>query len=123
MRCTIARQMQAPPSCVSAGDLCRRMRQPSAKLAAFRIAAAGALVAVFDADEGRLAAFRALPEMRAGETEGGPRRPLAADGDHLGGQCPLVLAVLWRQEADLDHVALDDVADRGEQRRNVAALH
>src|ERR1700722_4844447 len=90
----------------------------SDRLSAFRIVATRALVAVLAADEGRLAAFWALPQARTGQAAGGGLGQVD-DLRHPRG----LIALLRRQEADLDHVPLDDVADRGEQRRHIAALH
>src|SRR5580658_8302623 len=81
---------------------------------AFRIVAARALVAALDADEGGLAAFRALREATALVL----RQVHHFTLDQLGRG-----AALGRQEADVDEMALDDVADRGEQRGHIAPLH
>src|SRR5260370_42255219 len=89
-------------------------------LPAFRVIAAGALVAAFDADQRGLAAFRALCQARRS-------RSLVGDQTTAGGGHPLVADCRApprrRQEADLDHVTLDDIADRGQQRGHVSAPH
>src|ERR1051326_4677308 len=90
---------------------------PARRLAAFRIGAAGALVAILEPDQRCLAAFRALPEPWAADT----RRPLRLEIHDLGLEGPVGL--LRRQESDIDHMALDDVADGGEQGGHVLALH
>src|SRR5207244_3571460 len=68
-------------------------------LAAFRIAATGALVAILEADQRGFAAFGALPQTRSGE----PAGRLRPEIDDLRLQRPLVGAVPGRQKADLDH--------------------
>src|ERR1051325_10067049 len=90
----------------------------SLDLPAFGIAAAGALVAVFDADQRGLAAFGALPQQQlgGGAGHGGRRWALGAERHHLRLDRAIGAAVLWRQKADFDHVALDDVADRRQER-------
>src|SRR3546814_4653134 len=78
------------------------------------ITAGGAEVAAFLADEAGAAALGALGEAGVGGR--------VAEVHHRA----LLLAArrLARlQEADVDHVALDDTADRRQQRRHVAALH
>src|SRR5579862_4310359 len=112
---SIGRTAEAGRSC---GVARLAMPEGAALLAAFRVAAAGALVAVFEADQRGFAAFRALPQARSGE----PAR-LGAEADDLRLERALAVRVFRRQEADLDHVALDDVADRGQERGDVAALH
>src|SRR6266851_6453683 len=90
--------------------------QPARNSPTLRIVAARALVAVLDADERGLAAFRALcePPCRARRWIG------ARQVDHLAlGK----RAAFRRQEADIDKMLLDDVADRCQQRGHVTSLH
>src|SRR3546814_8845166 len=81
---------------------------------ALGVAAARAEVAAFLADQAGAAALGALGEAGAAVR--------AAQVHHrallLAGQGPPRL-----QEADIDHVALDNAADGGQQRGHVAALH
>src|SRR5271155_5548085 len=93
----------------------------SAQLPAFGVAASCALVAILEADQRRFAAFRALPQPRPGKPEGVPGRPLRLEVDHLG--VTLVMPGAGRQKSDLDHVTLDDLADRGKQRGHELAFH
>src|SRR5438045_5185175 len=87
------------------------------RLAAFGVVAAGALVAAFEADQCRLAAFRALPEPRArphatlARMRGRVR--LGAGRDRQGDDFAFergIGSALRRHKADLDHVLLDDIA-------------
>src|SRR5438105_12423856 len=88
-------------------------------LPAFRVVAARALVAALDPDQRCLAAFWAL---RQASREGSlVRDQRIAGSDFLLADCSSLTAC--RQKADRDHVALDDVADRGQQRGHVLAVH
>src|SRR5262249_19230474 len=80
---------------------------------ALRVTAARALVAVLDADQGGLSAFRALRHA--------PRLAGQVGDRALLDQGLVLLA--RRHKADIDHVLLDHIADRGEQRGHVTAAH
>src|SRR5437588_10886093 len=94
-RITVSVLPDRPASVIQPARSARPVRL-TRPLPAFRVAAAGALVAVLDAHQRRLAAFRALPQQRPSEAEAVSRRALGAERDDLGIEDALAVRVLWR---------------------------